>query len=68
MLFRRAPVCIDVFDAPRRRVRHLLEEARSPGRAVHRPDDGGRRLDAGVYFLRLQPEGRTVARNVVLLH
>ncbi|HZM14809.1 MAG TPA: T9SS type A sorting domain-containing protein [Candidatus Krumholzibacteria bacterium] len=30
-------------------------------------DDRGRRLDSGVYFMRLQSEGRTVTRKIVLL-
>jgi hypothetical protein len=31
------------------------------------PDDGGRRLPAGVYFIRMESDGRTVARRLVLV-
>ncbi|HZM14806.1 MAG TPA: Ig-like domain-containing protein, partial [Candidatus Krumholzibacteria bacterium] len=70
MLFRRAPVRIDIFDARGRRVRQLLDDVRPPGRMqvdFIGTDDRGRRLDSGVYFMRLQSEGRTITRKVVLL-
>jgi len=59
-----------VFDLAGRRVRTLLDETVVPG--VHETvwdgrDDAGRRLAAGIYFLRARMDGAAGARRVVLM-
>ena len=62
-------VSIDVFDARGARVASVLDARRSATRhraAWNGRDDAGRRVAAGVYFVRYEFEGTTRTRRVVL--
>jgi len=64
------PARLDVFDLAGRRVRTLLDGAAGPGASEHRwdlRDAAGRRVSAGVYFVRLSTPGRSVGERVVVL-
>jgi flagellar hook assembly protein FlgD len=63
-------VALRIYDVGGRLVRTLVDDVREPG--VDRArwdgrDDHGRRSAAGVYFARLEADGRKAARKVVLL-
>jgi hypothetical protein len=61
---------LGVFDAQGRRVRSLADGALAPGRHEvewDARDDAGSRLGAGVFWVRLEYAGRTLARRVIRL-
>lgn len=65
-----ASLRIEVFDLGGRRLRTLAEGPARAGRYTASwdlRDDGSRRVDAGVYFLRLAVGGRAYARKVVVM-
>jgi len=59
---------LQVYDLSGRFIVTLLDAACGPGHhsMVWRGDDGGRRLPAGVYFLRLRAEGADEVRRVLV--
>jgi|GEM_PF-1590196 len=61
---RRGHVCIDIFDVAGRRLRHI--DAGWRGEGVHILTIPGRGLAAGVYFARLEWNGRAVATRRVV--
>jgi hypothetical protein len=70
VLAERASVRLAVYDAAGRHVRTLLDGAREAGphdAAWDGRDDGGRVQAAGVYFYRLDVNGRGQAKKMVLL-
>lgn len=69
-LYRRAHVELSIFDARGLLVRRLWKGGVAPGHLQlewDARDDRGLPVQSGVYFLRLQSDGRTLARKVVLL-
>ena len=69
-LTRGGPVSLDVVDVQGRRVRELVQGVRAAGE--HRidwdgRDDDGHAMRAGVYFLRLHAEDRSLNRKVVVM-
>ena len=61
---------LEVFDTSGRLVRTLVRESMSPGNhgvTWNGTDEAGRRLGAGVYYLRLESAGTLDSRRVVLL-
>ncbi len=67
---RAARVSVRVYDASGRLVRTLLDRAVEPGRHASvwdGRDSGGRAVAAGVYFCRVETEGKGLVRRVVLL-
>lgn len=69
-LSRTGGVRLAVYRVDGTRVRTLLDGVRSPGAheiAWDGRDEGGRRVPAGVYFARLDAEGRTLRRAVSVL-
>jgi hypothetical protein len=63
---RAAHARLSVVDLQGREVRRLAEGEFGPGRHETRIDAGrGEMLEAGLYFLRLQSEGRTLVRRFV---
>ena len=65
------PVRLEVFDVAGRRVRNLIQESLPPGRygaTWTGDDDAGKRVGAGVYFIRLQRSDVSLVRRVVLVH
>jgi subtilase family serine protease len=64
------PVRLEIFDVMGRRVRTLLRQEMPAGyHAVQweGATDGGRALDAGVYFLRLETMGRSLKNKIAKL-
>ena len=69
-LHRRSRVALRVYDVSGRIVRRLLDDIQPPGQIAHRwdaTDDTGRPVGSGVYFVRMDLEGHTLTRKVVLL-
>jgi len=69
-LTRGGPVSLDVVDVQGRRVRELVQGVRAAGE--HRidwdgRDDDGHAMRAGIYFLRLHAEDRSLNRKVVVM-
>ncbi len=64
---RQGPVDIAVYDVAGRRVAGVLESGgRAPGPGTARVDT--RSLPSGVYFIRLNTAGGSIARKLVILH
>jgi len=69
-LSREGPATLEVFDASGRCVRVLASGAMAAGEHSVRFDLGdpsGRRAPAGLYFVRLSAEGRTLTRRLVVI-
>ena len=69
-LDRQRNVQIAIYDVSGRLVRRLLDEVRSPGTYKVRwngRSDAGSSVATGVYFLRVQSEGWSVHRKIILL-
>ena len=67
---RAARISLAVFDQQGRRVRTLAAGGETAGEHVlawDARDDGGRVLPSGLYFLRLEVEGRALVRRVAVL-
>jgi len=67
---RAARTDVAIFDVAGRRVRELGDGLRPAGaQAIRwdRTDDGGRPVNAGIYFARLEAEGRAVTQKLVTL-
>ena len=67
---RHGPASLHVFDVQGRRVRTLVDGADLPESGTVRwdgRDEGGQRLAAGVYWVRLTQENETTVRKIVLL-
>jgi hypothetical protein len=67
---RTASVSLRIFDVAGKIVKTLIQKDLGPGKhAVHWNglDDGGRQVASGVYVYRLEAEGNTVTRKMVLL-
>ena len=65
-----ASVRLAIFDASGRRVRGLTSGAEPAGEhalAWDLRDEGGRVVDAGLYFARLEAEGRTLTHKLVTI-
>ena len=65
-----AAVRLAVFDVGGRRVRTLLDGRIAPGRydiSWNGLDEGGRRVDSGIYFYVLNTDGRQITRRMTLL-
>jgi len=63
-------VHVEVFDVLGKRVRTLVETHRGEGRyetVWSGEDDSGRAVASGVYFVRVEAEGRSVSRKMVLV-
>jgi len=56
-----------IFDASGRLVKVLSDDNRNSAVTWDGRDEAGRRLPGGVYFYRLESEGRTLTRKVVLV-
>ncbi len=70
-LARSGNVTLVVFDASGRRVRSLIEGVASVGPhgvAWDGRDAAGRDVGAGIYFVRLTAEGRSLVRRLALIH
>jgi len=67
----RSPVSIAVYSVAGRRLRTLVDRVQEPGRyavALHRVDDSGSRLAAGVYLVRLTAGSHAKNLRVVVVH
>lgn len=67
---RSGSVSLTIFDIQGRRVRTLVDGQMDAGRhqiTWHGRDDVGRRVSSGVYFYRLNTEGRTLTRQMTIL-
>ncbi|MEO5989248.1 MAG: FG-GAP-like repeat-containing protein [Candidatus Eisenbacteria bacterium] len=69
-LTRSGPVALTVIDVQGRRLRSLVQGVRAAGE--HRldwdsRDQDGKRVEAGIYFLRLEAEGRSLHRKVAVM-
>jgi hypothetical protein len=63
---RRSDISLQVFDVRGRRIADLLEGPQMPGRLrVEWPTRG---RPAGVYFVRLRADGRTLTRRMIVTH
>jgi hypothetical protein len=63
-------VQVTIYDVAGRRVRSLVDELLGPGRRVVRWDlsgQGGRKVSAGLYFLRMEAEGFAKTRKIVVV-
>jgi photosystem II stability/assembly factor-like uncharacterized protein len=63
------PTLLRIYDARGRRVRELVAGVRGPGRHTTEwdgSDDAGRGVPSGIYFCRLDVNGETRTRKVVL--
>ena len=66
-----AQVKLDIFDIGGRKVRALASGAMSAGRHTvqwDRSDERGRIVQPGVYYTRLEVEGKTYQRKIVTLN
>ena len=64
------PVRLELFDARGRKVRTILEDSRPAGTYTTRfdgVDDRGRAVGSGVYYVRMQLDGRQYSERVVLV-
>jgi flagellar hook assembly protein FlgD len=64
------PVSLGIYNASGQLVKRLVERAVERGRhpaSWDGTDDLGRKLSAGVYFIRLEADGRQATRKVVVL-
>lgn len=65
-----ASATVNVFDLAGRKVTTLLDETRGAGAHTlqwNRRDTAGRRVNAGVYFVRLETLGTQVSRKVIVV-
>jgi flagellar hook assembly protein FlgD len=63
-----AHTTLRIFNAAGRRVRGLVDAELEPGQHVATWDgrnDGGQESGAGVYFYRLEADGRSTARSLI---
>ncbi len=65
---RGGPVHLDVFDVAGRRIRSLGSRASAGLVRWDGTDGDGRRVTAGVYFIRLRADGGTRAKRVVIVN
>ncbi len=61
------PLAVDVFDVRGARVARLADAVPGAGSVSWRPAEAGRRLEAGLYFVRLSGPGWQRVRRVTLL-
>ena len=69
-LERAGPVTVTVFDLGGRRLRTLEQGAQAPGRhavAWDGTDENGARQSSGMYLYRLQADGRSLTRKMMLV-
>jgi hypothetical protein len=70
-LARAGPAGLDIYGLRGERVRTLVHDIRAAGPHMvtwDGRDDEGRRVPAGVYFYRLESDGRSARRHLVWLH
>jgi hypothetical protein len=66
----RVPVALKIYDVTGRLVRTLVDREIDPGSHAIQwsgDDDRGRRIGAGIYFIRLSGSSRCATRKIVLL-
>ncbi len=69
-LAREGPVALDIFDPAGRKVRSLASGPLAPGAhaiAWDGTDEAGQRLPSGLYLYRLEADGRSLTRKMMLV-